>query len=199
MALEFNPELHEYQLDEVVLPSVTQIIAPLQDFSGIDPETLKNKADFGKKIHKMCALYNEDRLDESSLSTIQIMYLKQYTLWLEEMKFSTTIISETPLASKKYGFAGTPDFFILKDLIVDIKTRPFNPVTDPIQLAEYDILVQENYGKSKMNHYVLSLSHDVYKFQKCGDKQAKNKFLYLLDHHKKQIEFNQNIKLWRQK
>lgn len=198
MAVNFDAEKHQYTTESgEVLPSVTQIISPLNDFSAIDPEMLKNKARFGSQIHRMIELWCRNELEESSLSDVQMRYLEQFIKWVEDVSLPVAdAIIEQPLESHR-GFAGTPDIFILDSLLIDIKTRPANMVTDPIQLAGYQLLIDANYQKSKMTHYVLSLTESCYKFQKCSDRQAQAKFLYLLKHHKDEIEFNKNIKLWK--
>lgn len=202
--LIFTESNHQYTLAGEVLVSVTQVLSPLYDFSAIDPEVLANKARFGSQIHKMCALFCWGDLDEISLSEVQIKYLEQFSKFRREwpLDFSKSQF-EVPMASAKLKYAGTPDIFIASDCVIDIKTRKFNKVTDPIQLAAYDMLITENFTIKGVcrDLWVLELSEDSYKFQRAmpnrDKKEYQNRFLYLLKHHKDEIEFQKNINLWK--
>ena len=70
--------------------------------------------EFGKAVHLMCQFHLEGRLDEDTLDDNLRGPLEALKKWREE-----------------------------KDIIegiVDIKTRPFDPIKDPLQLAGYALL-----------------------------------------------------------
>lgn len=57
--IEFDKGAHEYRLDGVRIPSVTQIVsAQFPDmYEGIPDETLKKKADYGDRVHAWIEAY----------------------------------------------------------------------------------------------------------------------------------------------
>ena len=54
--LTFDPEKHEYRINGVLVPSVSQILAPLYDFSKIPRDVLERKRQIGTAIHKAIEL-----------------------------------------------------------------------------------------------------------------------------------------------
>ena len=51
--LTFNEERHEYQWDGVVVPSVTQTLKGLTDYSHIQPDALERARQEGRAVHYM--------------------------------------------------------------------------------------------------------------------------------------------------
>lgn len=158
----FLPESHEYYLDNVRLPSVTQILQSLgfYDYSAVPEEVLEYKSEIGRQIHKARDLYDKGRLDESSLKgkdgQLDISgYLESWKYFVEDFA-PETIFSEEPLYSK-WGFAGDPDLCAtlhispnhpLKKLnhkraIIEAKTTTQMSPAVAIQTAGYQILAEE--------------------------------------------------------
>lgn len=195
--LHFDEANHTYTQDGVALPSVTQVIKDLYHYDGIPADLLENKARFGKQVHRMCTLWAADRLDEESLSDFQRLYLEQFKHWfLGCADTNAGVIMEEPLASK-LGYAGTPDLFIISRLLVDIKTRDYNPLADPVQLAGYDRLVTECLKSGSLQWGILSLYEDGYKYQIVKDhKQAWSRFRFCLDYYKAKTNYQNMIASW---
>lgn len=187
--LIFDETLHRYVLDGQVLPSVTQVLKPLYDFSFVNPDLLRRAAEYGTALHKTVELYLKNDLDEDSLDDALKGPLDAFKEWQRATNEVDPII-ETFCYHPRLKYAGTPDL-AYPHSIIDIKSRPVNMLTDPIQLAAYD-----HFGKGNRARFVLELKQDgTYNFtrvnptKKSGD-LAWSRFRYLLDYYNatKEIE-----------
>lgn len=191
--LIFDETLHRYTLDGEVLPSVTQILKPLHDFSAIPADVLRRAADFGTAVHKTVELYLKDDLDEDSLDE------PLYNCLLAFKAFEADhydIFDETPVIEKigyhpKLKYAGTPDLDF-PSRVIDLKSRGANTLTDALQLCLYDHMT----GNGKREHFVLELYQDgaysLVELNKTAKKRAESwsRARYLLDYYNatKEIE-----------
>ena len=190
----FDEESHTYYLDKVKIPSVSEIIAPLSDYSGISPAVLENACNYGKAVHKTIELYIKGTLDEDNLSEPLKRTLIEYQKMAQgfNMRGCEIIDCETMLYDEKLRFAGTLDI-ITDKAIIDIKTRKYNPTTDDLQLAGYEIL-----AGGKREKYILELLPDrPYGLIKISNSQAKSMFLYMLDYWHRQNEYNKKLEGWK--
>lgn len=201
----FDEASHTYYLDGVKIPSVSEIIAPLSDYSGIDKEILDNACNYGKAVHKTIELWLKCILDEDDLSEGLKQPLDEFRKFNISDDFKYPFQCETQSYSRKLNFAGTVDLamgLVPYSRIVDIKTRKYNPITDDLQLAGYEIL-----ANVKCEKYILELlPNKPYNLIKINNKQAKSMFLYMLDYwwktnefEKKTNEFNEKLNSWRGK
>lgn len=174
----FREEDFTYWLDSVRLPSVTEIIKPLYDFSRIPPNVLENAGNYGKAVHLMIKLWLAEELDTQSLDPALIKPLEGFINWFKKQTEAGQLeYAEKPLYNKKLGYAGTPDL-VFSEAIVDIKTRPYNAATDPLQLAGYAGLV----AGTCLKRYVLFIDLDGnVKLTNAYKKQAGAIFRKLLD------------------
>ena len=149
MGLTYSEDKHEYKVDGLVIPSVTQIINnifPISDF--ISKETLEQAADFGRKVHKATELYDEDKLDIDNLHPSLLPYLNGWIKFKKDFGFQILEI-EQKYFHTLYKFAGKIDRvgIIRKDKILsDIKSG-IKIKTHALQTAAYGLLY--NQGKSK--------------------------------------------------
>ena len=186
--LEFIEDTHEYFLDGERLPSVSEIIAPLKDFSMIPPDVLEAKRQFGSAVHRMTDLYLDDDLDEDSLTNDMCGCLKAFKNWKCQYWDLSLAKIESRQYHKKLKYAGTPDIDFDR-AVIDIKTRLFDPVFDPLQLSAY-----KNFGDPKRAGYILSLFPDgTFKFVKVPERQSWSIFRKLLKHYRDTQEFNKLI------
>lgn len=74
--LEFDSSSHTYRVGGVVVPSVTQILSPLVDFSMVTPDVLAAKAAIGTAVHLACELYDMDDLIEYDLDPVLVPYFE---------------------------------------------------------------------------------------------------------------------------
>ena len=107
----------------------------------------------GKAFHLMTVLQDEGQLDVASLSLGLIPYYESYLTMLKLYPTKKIILKETPLHSKKWDFAGTPDRVWelgKKFILIDFKTTSSIGKDElraiQAQVAGYQILVEENLG-----------------------------------------------------
>jgi len=150
--LTFDEFKHEYKLDDIIVPSVTQTIkiAGLIDLSFVDKELLAYKSDLGNKVHKTTELYDTNNLDEKTLHPVLIGYLLAWKKFIWDYRFKSLFI-ELAMVHPLYRYAGRIDrigTIIDSNTIaqVDIKTGVKHH-SYAIQSAGYTELY--NYGKPK--------------------------------------------------
>jgi hypothetical protein len=138
--LTFDPIKHEYRdIDGRVVPSVTQILAPLNNFDAVHPDVLAAAQQFGTAVHRACELYDLGTLNIASLDPALLPYLDA---WRRFKKDHSTVWHkvEYRLHHQAMGYAGTPDRLgeVEGDMaVVDIKTgTALMPSVGP-QLAAY--------------------------------------------------------------
>jgi hypothetical protein len=141
--LEFNAERHEYKLNGVVIPSVTQILkaAGLSDFSGVNADLLQRSANFGTAVHKAIELRSKGTLDNNSVDEGLKSYLLQWDAFASQFKFESKK-QEIVLCHESLKFAGTIDNLGEIDgveTLIDVKTGTPRP-SDIIQLCAYGML-----------------------------------------------------------
>ena len=180
-AFIFRESDHTYWYGEERLPSVTEIMKPLYDFSKVDPEILSTAADFGTAVHKAIKLWIDGRLDMDTLDPSLIKPLEGFMRWYEKgmcgAGLGTLEYCEESLGHYRLKYSGTPDL-VFEYGIVDIKTRPYNAITDPVQLAGYAGLV----AGTCLKRYVLFIDLDGnVKLTNAYKKQAGVVFRKLLD------------------
>jgi len=201
MNLTFEEENHIYRLDGEIIPSVTQVMSPLNNFDSIPESVLNAKTNWGKSIHRMIELFSYGILVEKTLSDAQKRVLEQYLLFLDAEGRGYDFedeITEYMMFDPRLKYAGKCDKIIPGQLICDLKTRPFDPTKDPIQLMAYYKLWLKSGGEpGKYEHRVLSLFKDKYIFQKCSMKDAWPKFREMLEYHKLKQEFKHKIRIWK--
>jgi hypothetical protein len=195
MTLEFREENHEYILDGERLPSVSQIIKPLSDYSAVPAALLQQSADYGTATHKMVALYLEGDLDEETLDVGLEGPLKAFKRWQGEHLHLTDPVVERPVYHARLKYAGTPDLVYDGRVVVDVKTRAANKVSDPCQLAAYEELWTANGGtKAKYEHRILELKQNgEYIYTKVNYSQALSMFFTLRDYYRA----GQTIEAWK--
>jgi len=183
--LTFNEENHEYKLNGLIIPSVTQIIsgAGLVNFDYIDEETLREKAELGKKVHTTTELYDKDSLDIKSLHPILRNYLNSWINFKKDYGFLPLEIEET-FYHKDYNVIGCVDRigFIGKDKsIVDLK-HGIKLKSHAIQTAGYKLI--HNYKKSKGNmakkRFCVYLTEKGYKVEENKEQTDEAVFLAAL-------------------
>ena len=196
----FDPIEHKYWLGDEVMPSVTQIIAPLNDFSKVPPDVLSKKAKSGSDIHLTIKLWLDNTLDESTLSEGNKIALDLFEKWFvseEACRFGVLKEYENPTYHKKFNYGGTPDL-VFGEAIVDLKTRKYNKYYDPVQLAGYLKMYPEWPPKSLWVLFIDIVERKT-TLQKAENKPAWGMFRQLLDKFNYDKGMEETIKRWKGK
>lgn len=145
--LTFIAATHTYKLEPSgeVLPSVSEVISPLVDLSGIPSATLAFASARGVAVHKACELYDLGELDMDSLDPLWLPYLQGWIKFTIEHEPEWYEI-EVPQWNRELRYAGTPDRRGLikgRRKLVDIKaTYALGPAVQ-VQLTGYDMMTPE--------------------------------------------------------
>lgn len=180
--LTFDPVEHVYTVGTQRVPSVTQTLAPLVDYSAVPPAVLKRAQELGTAVHLMTQLYDEDDLDTDALSDELLPYL---TAWIK-FRAETGFVPET-IEQKLYHptlrYAGTSDRTGIiggRRAVVDIKKMLVLGPVIGVQLAAYREL-HIKAGTPIEDRYGLGLRADgTYRLVPFTDKGDWPVFLSLL-------------------
>lgn len=138
-ALVFDKPGHRYTVDGVAIPSVTEILAPLNSFRFVAPAVLRAAQDLGTAVHLACELDDRGVLDEETLAPELQGYLAAWRLFRKEHNTHWLLV-EAPVFNPQMGYAGTVDRFGFVDTektVVDLKSSAaLYPSVGP-QLAAY--------------------------------------------------------------
>lgn len=175
MELTFEPEKHEYKLDGVSVPSVTQILVK----SGI-VDTIwytENGCARGDAVHKAIHYHDQDDLEWDSLDEIVKPYVEAWIKFRTDVHFEI-IKSEESVYDPIYRYAGTYDkigFLGPKNIILDIKTGAPHQA-NALQLAAYAATFT-----NPLERYALHLKPDgTYKLIHYTDRSDIKTFLAAL-------------------
>jgi len=180
--LTFDPVEHVYTVGTQRVPSVTQTLAPLVDYSQVPPAVLKRAQELGTAVHLMTELYDRDDLDTDNLSQELLPYLTAWMRFRAETGFVPELI-EQRFHHPALRFAGTLDRTGIiggRRAVLDIKKMlRLEPVVG-VQLAAYKELCIKN-GVHVEDRYGLGLRADgTYRLVPFKDTQDWPVFLSLL-------------------
>lgn len=158
--LTFDEPSHTYRLNGVVVPSVSQVIAPLYAgvFEAIKPDVLERKRQLGTAVHKACELDDKGDLDEDSLTPELRPYLDAWRTFRATHKVEV-IENEKQLGHSGLRFAGTIDRILRIDgekWLIDLKTTAMLYPPVKVQLAGYSLL----YGEPTIRRAAMKLKDD---------------------------------------
>lgn len=146
--LTFEPEGHVYRFGGRVVPSVTQVLEPLQMLQGVPWALLESAREFGTHVHLACHLWNKGELDQDALDPALAPYLAGWISFLKETGF-VIYHSEHRVYHRTLRYAGTADAFGTWNesaWVIDIKSG-IVPGTVGAQLAAYS--QASNYPRAK--------------------------------------------------
>lgn len=181
----FIAETHTYLLNGMPIPHITKALRPLYDFSAIKPSVLETKRNIGTAVHKMIELDLQDNLDEESIAPSLEGYYKAWRSFRRQSRVSDPRNIEAPLYSKKYRYAGTPDFVgTIKGSrhVIEVKTAQKHPATR-IQTAAQLQLVNENcefLGRARKRVALYLWPNGIYVLEPYTDRNDFKTFLSML-------------------
>ena len=168
------------------MPGITTVIKPLTNYGSISESVLEAARVWGINVHRTIELYCSDSLDLESLDLPLKLVIAQFDLWLDECRFDKhDFITELPMGDNSLMYGGIPDLILDGKLIVEIKTRDVNRLTDSIQTAAQEKLWIKNGGSRAWAYErrVLSIGTDRYSYPKVNGKDDWGRFRKLLDHY----------------
>lgn len=132
----------------IKVPRVTHVLSMLSDYHKVDKDIMERAQKFGTRVHKMVELYERGLLDEKSLrptDPTQTDLTPLLNAWKRFVKDFYVVVTETEgVIYKPNGYAGTHDGVgmvkrngVMKKTLIEIKTRGFNKLLDPLQTAAY--------------------------------------------------------------
>lgn len=157
--LIFNEDNHEYRVDGVVYPSVSEVIRFIsqETYSNIDQRTLDNAADRGSRVHRTCEVLDKYRSAEYDDDLEP--YIMAYHQFLKDHKPTWKGI-ETAKHHPGLLYAGTIDRYGEMDgesVIIDLKTvSTINKRLITPQLNAYSMM----FDTPPMAMYALHLTKD---------------------------------------
>jgi len=176
---------HVYHDDGgMVLDSVTTILKAELDLYNFSTQDAANR---GTNVHKSCQYYDEQDLNESSLTEEVNAYFQQYK-FAKKAHNITVHHNELMRYSKKYGYAGTVDKIVTiagENGILDIKTSKTAAACSwwELQTAAYFDFLKEECAAMSLpitRRWVLVLAPDKFKLIEHTGKRDFNEFLALL-------------------
>jgi hypothetical protein len=147
--------------EDDMFPTVTQILRPWQDFSGIPPEVLARAAERGSMVHRACSAMIQGLWFNEALEDCY-GYVESFTNWVATVN-PEVIAAEIELKDHNLRFMGHPDLIckIGQDVIViDLKTSATPAPSWRLQLAAYHHLVAINLDNPPKRAAALRLSKD---------------------------------------
>lgn len=148
MNIEFEESGHRYRIEGKQVPSVTQVLALLDHYSGVQSHILEAARDFGVAGHKGMALAIRERLDWNSVDPYLFPYLEKGMEFLTEVqKHSTVTGSEIIVGDPKLKVAGTIDLVTESPRYTDLYEFKFTyatPAQVGLQTAAYAHLLRAN-------------------------------------------------------
>lgn len=182
----FDETTHTHLIDGKPVPGITTCIKPLTDYDSIPSTVLRAAAEWGTNVHKAVELYCSDRLDMDSLDEPLLKTIQQFENWLTLTGYNKSeFVCELPLGDTRLMYGGIADIILDGRVIIEIKTRAVNMLTDSIQTMAQEKLWINN-GGSRIWAYerrVLQLSPDGFKYTKVNGKDDWPRFRKLLDHY----------------
>jgi hypothetical protein len=191
----YNEETRVHTLDGVCIPSVSQIIAPLSDFSMIPKHILDRKCQLGINFHKAIELYMLGDLCMESLDSDIIRPMETFIEWERTQADRDFAKYEEVLFNPDWGYCGKTDR-VSNNSVIDFKLRPYNKTTDPLQMAGYDRCVAPSLIRKKN-----VLSFDIkgkLKIHDASNSQAWPMFQAMLKQWKETQKFNNLLKSWKE-
>lgn len=173
----FEPEEHIYRMGTMIIPSVSNIISPLHDFSAINASVLENAANRGKEVHYAVEKFLRYGY-MSNLDNECQPFFEQFVAWFKKNNydpenFACEVIGHEPV----YNFCGTIDIIMFDKKagiyrIIDLKTGSVATIKPwKIQISAY-ALIAKRYGIVCKNNIILHLSPDGYNELTCDNQDG---------------------------
>lgn len=140
--LTFDEAEHRYAVDDVPVPSVTQVLNDIiGEYRHVDPDVLEAARQFGTHAHQATDLFDKGELDHDSLDVALLPYLNGWREFLIDHR-ARVIESELRVYHPTLRVAGTLDKLVDWNGLcqIDLKTG-IVPRTVGLQTSAYQELL----------------------------------------------------------
>lgn len=162
-SFRFESEGHRYFIDERRVPSVTEVLEPLQIWDGVPLDVLEAARIFGQRVHEACHLMLHDILVWNTLAPELVPYVMAARKAIADLGIKV-LASEHRMCDPALAFAGTLDILgVMKRFtcVFDWKSSVTMPRTAGPQTAAYNHLYQRNMGQVRgMKRFGILLRPD---------------------------------------
>ena len=183
--LQYDEAQHAVSVPGRVVPSVTQILQPIDELDGIPLAMLQAAAQFGRHVHKAIYLHSVGNLNEPLLDAHLVPYLKGWKQFLYDTK-AVVQCSERKVHHRQLRYAGTLDSVLIWKgrKVCDVKSSVGIPRSVGPQLAAY----RQAYMLENPEHHIsrtrlcVHLKPDgTYRVQELKDDRDWSIFVSLLN------------------
>lgn len=182
----FDEPSHTYQVNGKHVPSVTQVLSVLSDFSKVPWQVMERARERGQLVHEAGELLIRDELDWSSIDSEIQAYLVGLRKFLKDTAI-TILSTEQVVCDPSMGYAGTLDaigYWRRGRALFDWKTSLALPSTVGPQLSAYAHALKVSTGEDIRRRYCVRLSPGDYRIDKCADPVDWSTFVSCLNIHK---------------
>ena len=186
--LTFEEITHTYRWNGSVIPSVTQVLAPLTSYQHIAPDVLARAQEKGKAVHKLVELHANGDLDVETLPDWMRPVLVQWERFVADTGFKM-LLSEHRVYHPQFCYAGTLDLYGSmndEEAHIDVKRSFLAGPVIGYQLAGYQaaLYASKKVGK-KARRYALKLNENGhYRLEPFADNADFNHFVTCLAFHR---------------
>lgn len=184
--LTFDAPTHTYTLNGRRLPSVTQVLQLVVDYSRVPADVLEAARVFGSHVHEACDLFDRGQLDWMSLDPALVPYVEAWRQFCLDSG-AIVIASEIRLFHEKLRYAGTADVVLAwngKIVIPDRKSTAVVPPSVGAQTAAYAKAYQAMHGGREPERRCIQLNPDAtYRVHAKRDAADWSLFLSCLNVH----------------
>lgn len=163
MEVQFEPISHTYYIGEERLPSVTQVMKPLESYYRASDKTLERAAARGTLVHEWTERWDrEDDLDPEDFPEEIRGYIVAWLHFRADFGFAPTHI-EHRLYHPRLMYAGTIDRVgLIRDQvsILDIKTSAKLGPAVGVQLAAYQRAYEATTNEEVPGRFAVQLADD---------------------------------------
>jgi len=191
MEFHFDKEKHLYTLDDVIIPSVTQVLGAngfYSHFGRVNPLVMERASNYGDAYHDGTAFWDNGTLNIDTLDPILVPLLEAWIICQDFYGMELEAIEKPDFSLRyRYGFKidrvlritkGDRPKWIGKRAILDLKTG-VDGIASDLQLAGYQEGWNENHPEAKADlRLIFQPKEDgTYKIRECLDKRDRNIFL----------------------
>lgn len=155
---EFKKETHQYFMNGLLVPSVTQLLPRKQFY--LPPDQLEYYRREGEEQHELIAMYFQTVYPNRYEGKNRMLMALDRFIEKDEYKMGKLLACEKPMFSNEHLFAGTPDA-VFENCIPDFKRSRIKKSDMALQIAGYQVLAWENELLDKIPYWLMMWYDDL--------------------------------------